>query len=78
MATESEPLPLVAVKSRSVFCKIDRRLAKLGRQLRRGSHEHGRYYVVDVATGEVVESHVDLEELGKRLGALSRRQRLAD
>jgi hypothetical protein len=70
------------VTQRALVGRIQRKLAHDGLLLRaaRGAgvrFEVGDRYIVDVTTGGVVESHVDLEELGRELGVLGPEERAA-
>lgn len=66
-----------AISRRMLMQRVQRRLAPEGRVLRRsreGTQERldwGEFYLVDGELGEVVEAEIDLEDLGRELGALS-------
>jgi hypothetical protein len=72
MAKQSRRVP---VSVRAVTQRINRKLAPGGRQLRkcrseRWRSELGNYYLLDIAHNAVMTRHVDLEALGRELGAL--------
>lgn len=65
------------ISKRAIFDRINRRLAKEGRQLYKTSRytvnrdELGAYHVVDMEKGIVVEHGIEsLGSIGKRVGAL--------
>jgi len=69
--------------------RINRKLAKNDQQLRRArgvKHQGywhpdsnlGWYYAIDVNRNWIVETHVDLEELGRRLEVLANWEQLAE
>jgi hypothetical protein len=68
----------IPVNRRSLVARIQRALAKEGRQLR--TDRRGRqtvFVVIDMKKFIVAENTVDLEELGHRLGALRPWEKLA-
>lgn len=73
----SRPKPAPVTESELV-ARIDRKLAANGTALYRKSHaqEHGqarlgRYDLIEVATNHLVRPDVDLETLGREIGALA-------
>ena len=65
---------LVSISTRALVQRINRTLVEAGQQLRaaRGARarvELGDYYMVD-ERGVAVDSHIDIEELGREIGAL--------
>jgi hypothetical protein len=62
----------VRVPELAVSYRVRRRLKANGKNLRFSAAglPHGRWFVVDSATNEVIDSNVDLEELARSLGAL--------
>jgi hypothetical protein len=64
----------VAINKRALVARIRREFERLGdgrdlRVSRAGSRKQlGEYYVVQEGRREIVEGHVSLEELGRRLG----------
>jgi hypothetical protein len=77
---KKKPL-LVPVTSRALFQRISRTLAKKGERLIANRRvgpvpDIGNYYTVDVKKNSVARTHVDLEEIGRELGALKPWERL--
>ena len=66
----------VAIPELALSYRVRRRLKAQGKNLRQCSAtsskrpEFGRYFVIDVATNSVLEKHIDLEALARKLGAL--------
>lgn len=64
------------VAERALLARVNRRLAKDGKTLRRNRptdacfKELGRFTLIDTGRGAVVEHHVDLETLARQLGVL--------
>ena len=79
--TTMEPKKLVS--EAALKRRINRKLAKDGQALRTSRNwqmemEAGHHYVVDFSHGGVIQSHVDLEDLGRELGVLKPYEYLAD
>ena len=71
------------VSEKNLKRRINRKLAKDMEALRTSRNwqmemEAGRYYVVDFSHGGVIQSHVDLEDLGREIGVLKPYENLAD
>jgi hypothetical protein len=71
------------VSERALIQRINRRLAHDGEKLRKNSNprhlmDMGWYYVVDVWNNWFVASHVNLEQLGREVGALHPSEQLAE
>ena len=71
----------VAVTGRALIQRINRALVEEGRMLRktRGSRalqDLGEYYVLNVDRNWVIETDVDLEAFGRKLGCLEAYERL--
>ncbi len=81
---EAEAKAKVPVTARALVQRINRKLRGVDQLLRKTRYDHeagvngsesrawqdlGDYYVVDLA-GPIVEDHVDLEALGRKLGVL--------
>ena len=69
------------VSEKALIGRINRRLKPDGELVRtarslRAEHNVGRHYRLDVYRNLIVEMHVDLEELGRRVGALRQSERL--
>jgi hypothetical protein len=65
----------VPVSGRAVMQRINRELASQGKVLKKSRGERARqdfgdYYIIDVNRNFLVESHCDLEELGRKLAVL--------
>jgi hypothetical protein len=83
---QSEGAAVRVVAERALIRRINRKLAsegQLGAQLHkyRGGRsliDLGNFYVIDRETGFLVKAHVDLEELGREVGALAKSEELAD
>jgi hypothetical protein len=73
----------VAVTTRALIQRINRRLAKDERLLRtarslRVEQSVGRYFVVDLARNSIVQQRVELETLGRELGVLDKWEKVQD
>jgi hypothetical protein len=71
------------VTERALIKRINRRLARDGEKVRKNSNPRhlmdlGWYYVVDVWNNWFVASHVNLEQLGREVGALAEWEALSD
>ena len=66
----------VQVTTRALVQRIDRLLAKDGQMLKktrkksRWFSETGEYFIINFNQNAIVAKHVDLEKLGRELGAL--------
>jgi hypothetical protein len=71
--TTSQKVP---VARRSLMARINRQLAKTGRQVKSNklgtslADRLGRHYVLDIDAGQVTATHVDLEALGREMGVM--------
>ena len=86
MQKQSEGAAAVrVVTEQALIRRINRKLARegqFGEQLHkyRGGHsliDLGNFYVIDRDTGGLVQTHVDLEEYGREVGALVKSEELA-
>lgn len=64
------------VSIRAVIQRINRKLAAVGKKLKRCRSERSRkslgdYFVINDAMGVIVERFIDLETFGREVGALS-------
>jgi hypothetical protein len=71
------------ISRRALEQRIRRRLEKDGYTLhknRRGPYEEslGDYYTVNLQRNAVDSTHIDIEELGREIGALKRYEVMAD
>jgi hypothetical protein len=71
----------VRVTTHTLTQRINHKLRARGEVLKktRGTQaylDYGDFYVLDVLIGAVVRKHVDLEELGRELGALQPHEEL--
>jgi hypothetical protein len=91
MAREHVTPKKVPVTARALFQRINRKLKENNQAIRtaRGfwdgprsqNHWHednnlGRYYVIDVHRNALMDSHVNLEQLGRKLGVLAEWEKL--
>lgn len=73
----------VPISERALVARINRRLAKEDEALNRcrenarGFDYFGRYYRLDLRRNQVVDSHVDPEELGREIKVLAEWECLA-
>jgi len=73
----------LTVNKRALIRRINRRLVPQDQQLwtnrsRQWHSSLGDYYVTDINHNVLVETHIDLEELGRRVGALSALEEVAE
>ena len=73
----------VPISQRAAAQRINRALSKESKQLRaargeRVRQDFGDYYVVDLARNVVVAKDCDLEEIGRKLGAIKPFERIED
>lgn len=67
----------IPIAERALFARVDRKLAKEGKRLRRCKTESkwyselGALYVLDVNVNTIAAKHCSLEVLAKELGVLS-------
>ena len=67
--------PRVELPEQTVTVRLNRKLAVEGLRVRKARvgpsrDALGLYYITKIKTGDLVESHADLEELGRRFGTL--------
>ena len=89
LSDRGEPIRVrVPVTARALFQRINRKLAAHEQKLKRSRRIHGNevihfdpnvgeYYVVNVEQGWLVEKDVDIEDLGRKCGALANWEALA-
>jgi len=73
----------VPVTKRAILQRINRAMAPDFQGVRavrgdRWRQELGDYYALDFSRNFIIEKHVDLEELGRRLGVLKAWERVAE
>lgn len=83
MATRKRKAQTVPVTVRALLQRINRTLEADERVVKssrgaRAEAELGRYYVIDRRRNVIVDKAVDLEALGRKLGALQEYEHLAD
>ncbi len=83
MAKKRAPQRTIPVSRRALIQRINRRLSDDGEMLKairseRWRHELGDYHTIDIPTNSISRKHVDLEALGRELGALQKFEHLAD
>ena len=64
---------MAAITDQALIKRINRKLAGIDEQLRKArSYDHnlGWFYTVNTYRNWIVDTHVDLEELGRELGVL--------
>ena len=68
------------VSTRAVIARINRRLAKDDRQLRRnrGAWSVGDYYIINMTGNYIDSQNVDLNDLAEELDVLKRYERLVE
>lgn len=67
-----EKLP---VSQQALIKRINRKLKQDGQQLKKARGERwksttGDYFIVDINRNYIVETHIDLEKYGRKIGAL--------
>lgn len=60
----------VPVSRDALLARVRRQLAGTGQQLRRGRGEMGEWFILDTKANVVTETHVNLEEYARRIGAM--------
>jgi hypothetical protein len=72
----------VPVSERALVARLNRRLARDGEVVRknrsRQDWELGEYYLLDIAHNSIPAKNIDIEVLGRELGCLRAREKLAD
>jgi len=74
----------VKLSQRAVIQRINRKLAKQDQKLNTsrmksaGIHDMGRYYIVDTYRNAVVDSQINLETMGRKLGAIAEYEEIGE
>lgn len=74
---------VMTITEKALYQRINRRLKHDGEVLRTARSQRteltvGRYYILDVQSNAIAYQHVDLEELGRKLGVLLPGEQLAE
>ena len=74
----------IKISERAVIQRINRKLAKDNEKLKtlhetsQSIHNIGRHYIVDIYSGAILHTHQDVESLGREIGVLHNREKIAE